>query len=117
LAVNPVSGLKGFKDTDAKKDIVILTPGEVMALFKAADPLVLPSFVIGAFAGVRRSERLQMDWSMIDLGKARITIPARISKTRQERRIEMMPNLIEWLRPFVKDGKVIERGPARQAGA
>jgi integrase len=110
LAVNPVAGLKGFKDTAAKKDIVILTPEEVTALLSAADPLALPSLVIGAFAGVRRSERLRMDWSMIDLGKARITIPASISKTRQERRIEMMPNLIEWLRPLVKDGKVIEVG-------
>jgi integrase len=108
LPVNPVAGLKGFKDTKAKKDIVILTPEHVIALLKGADPLVLPSLVIGAFAGVRRSERLQMDWSMIDLGKARITIPASISKTRSERRIEMMPNLVEWLRPLAKDGKVID---------
>jgi integrase len=118
VPVNPVAGLKGFKDTAAKKDIVILTPEEVTALLKAADPLVLPSLLIGAFAGCRRSERLQMDWSMIDLtlpgstasapGKARIKIPASISKTRRERRIEMMPNLVEWLRPLVKDGKLIE---------
>ncbi len=108
IAVNPMADLKKFKDSVAK-EIVILTPERTSALLNAADSLVLPSLIIGAFAGCRRSERLQMDWSMIDLDKARITLPPTITKTREGRRIEMLPNLIEWLRPFAeKSGKLIE---------
>jgi integrase len=107
IAANPMADLKKFKNS-AGKEIVILTPEQTADLLNVADPLALPSLVIGAFAGVRRSERLQMDWSMIDLEKARITLPPTITKTREGRRIEMMPNLIEWLRPLAHEGNLVE---------
>jgi integrase len=90
IDVNPMSDLKKFAKS-AGKEIVLLTSDQTSALLNAADPMVLPSLLIGAFAGVRRSERLQMDWSMINLQKARITLPPTITKTREGRRIEMMP--------------------------
>jgi integrase len=76
--------------TSAEKLLAVM-PGESV-----------PFFTIGAFGGVRRSERELIDWSWINLDKKQIRLPKEITKLREDRLIVMQDNLVEWLRPHAK---------------
>lgn len=43
-----------------------------------------------------------MDWSMIDLDAGLIHLPAKISKTGDDRAVKIEPNLAAWLQPYAK---------------
>jgi integrase len=101
---NPVADVKRFTASKVAKvdNTKCLSVEQLEKLLEVASDEVKPDIVLGAFAGIRSSERQQLDWSMIDLKKNRITIPAHISKTGEERRIPIYGNLLEWLKPHAK---------------
>jgi site-specific recombinase XerD len=64
---------------------------------------LIPYFALCYFAGIRPEEVQRMNGrekELINLDTCVITIPAAISKTRQQRQVEIAPNLTEWLRAF-----------------
>ncbi|QQL44227.1 tyrosine-type recombinase/integrase [Sulfuriroseicoccus oceanibius] len=91
-----------------------LRPREVAALLHAADSDVVAAIAISFFAGVRRSELVQLDWKNVDLEYQFIEIPREITKTAEgERNIHIEPNLIEWLKPHAQIGGKVVSSPGR----
>lgn len=83
----------------------VLTPDETAGLFAALGehaPGILPFWAVRAFAGIREAEAMRMDWKMIDLPAATITLPATITKTRKPRAITIQPALAAFLMPYAK---------------
>src|SRR6266403_4396350 len=101
---NPVADVKRFTVSKVAKvnNPKCLSVEQLEKLLEVASDEVKTDIALGAFTGIRSSERQQLDWSMIDLKKKRITIPAHISKTGEERRIPIYDNLLEWLKPHAK---------------
>lgn len=89
-------------------DIEIYSPDEVTKIMEAAElhPEVVPFYAVSFFAGIRRGEVLRMDWSMLDIEERGIRLPARVTKTKAGRDIEMAENLAAWLAPYAR-----ARGP------
>jgi integrase len=107
ISDNPLDDTKFF--AIKPHDLVVLTPEQAEKWLRAADPTVIPSLAIGLFAGLRRSERLLLNWENINLSKSKIRVWAKVSKTGEYREVPIQSNLAEWLRPYAKDsGKVIE---------
>jgi integrase len=98
---NPLIGVKGFTNTKAS-EVRVLTVDEATKLINAMPDAALPFFAIGAFGGIRRSEREQLDWSMINLDKKQIRVPREITKLREDRLVRLQDNVVEWLRPHAK---------------
>src|SRR5260370_34869215 len=69
-------------------------------MLAAAAPDVIPTFAIGAFAGIRTAELLRLEWSDIEIERGFINVAAKKSKTAQRRVIQMQPNLCAWLAPY-----------------
>jgi integrase len=86
----------------------IMTPKEIAALLTAADPLIVPSLAIAAFAGIRDAELGRMNWDKIDLSGGYLKVDASVSKNSSRRVIPMADNLREWLAPYAK-----KTGPIR----
>lgn len=102
---NPFDDVDNEFEDDTK--IEIYTPAEMRAILDAARPELIPFLALGAFAGLRHAEIRRLDWADIN-GKV-IRIEKAKSKTRQNRVIELQPNLSKWLAPHRKEsGPVIE---------
>lgn len=90
-----------------KKKPFILVPEDVEKLLNytnTTEPNMIPYFALCVFAGIRPTECQRLDWKDIDLKKKQIYIQSSISKTGDDRYIDMSDNLISWLLPY-KDGK------------
>lgn len=90
----------------------ILTPKEIAALLSVADPKVVPSLALAAFAGLRDAEVGRMTWDRIDLAGGHLKVDAAIAKTSSRRIIPISDNLRAWLTPYAK-----KAGPIRGAGS
>lgn len=79
----------------------ILTVAQSQRLLRSAaqncDALV-PYIATGLFAGLRAVELQRIDWRSIDAAK--IHIGPDVAKTRQQRYVDISPNLRRWLDPF-----------------
>jgi integrase len=84
-----------------------LTSIEIAALLRAADPRVVSSIAIAAFAGLRNVEVGKMTWDQIDLDGF-ITVRAEIAKTASRRLIPMLPNLRAWLAPYAQKSGLVQ---------
>jgi integrase len=97
-ATNPIEKL------DRKKlpprDVEIYTPAQVAALFRVADPALLPWLASCMFAGLRASEARKMVWGDFDFAENFIRVRAVVSKIHRPRAIPLEANLREWLLPF-----------------
>jgi integrase len=72
---------------------------QLTALLNNADLSLIPYLTICAFAGLRSAEAKILSWQQVDLKRNLITIPENISKTGEERKIPIQPNLAAWLAP------------------
>jgi integrase len=97
---NPAEKKKTAKAKEPNIKPSILVIEETSRLLENASPKVLPYIAIGLFAGLRRAEIERLDWSDIDFTDDLIEVSA-INKTGW-RRVEMEPNLREWLLPLRK---------------
>jgi len=97
-AENPVIQTTKAKETEG--EIEILTVAQTAKLLESASGETLPFWVIGAFAGLRRSEIERLDWEQVDFESNLIEVKARHSKTARRRFVVMPPNLWAWLEPY-----------------
>jgi integrase len=71
---------------------------------------LVPCFAIGAFVGMRPSEVARLDWRAVHMDHAEIDVSPKVAgKTGEARIIKMPPNLVEWLKPYVREsGPVLD---------
>ena len=93
--------------------IHIYTPdqlAQILDWFSAHAHHFIPFIALGAFAGMRSSEILRLDWSAVRWRQHLITIPASVAKkVKIPRKLEMQPVLEAWLRPWshITAGQVV----------
>ena len=80
----------------------VLSIEQTRALLYAADPAILPSLAIAAFAGLRDSEVTSLDWSAVNWSTGYITVGGVIAKTHKLRLVPISDNLRAWLQPLVR---------------
>ena len=88
-------------------DVEIYTPGQMATILHAAPPHLIPLLAIGAFSGIRMAELARLDWTAVDLDRRHIEVRAGQAKTSSRRLIPISDNLIEWLTPLPRTGRVI----------
>jgi integrase len=112
LADNPLAEAKPFHVSKiSKKDNPkFLTVPQMTGLLSAADPSLIPYLSICAFAGLRSAEAKRLSWQQVDLKRNLIIVPEMISKTGEERKIPIQPNLAAWLAPQAQEtGYILPR--------
>jgi integrase len=95
---NPVSAIDKIRLADGTPEI--FAPDELAQILTVAPADLLPAIAIGAFAGLRTSELLRLEWSEVDLVRGYIHVAARKSKSARRRLVKILPNLAAWLAPF-----------------
>jgi integrase len=88
-------------------DVEIYTPGQFRKILHAAPPHLVPLLAIGGFSGIRMAELARLDWNAVDLERRHIEVRAGQAKTSSRRLIPISDNLIEWLTPLPRTGRVI----------
>jgi integrase len=112
LTDNPLLETRGFNASKvSKKDNPrFLTVPQMTELLNSADPSLIPYLSISAFAGLRSAEAKSLSWQQVDLKRKLITVPENISKTGEERKSPIRPNLAAWLAPQVQaNGFILPR--------
>jgi integrase len=88
-------------------DATIFSPEEMTTLLHNAPPELVPILAIGAFAGIRMAELERLDWKAVDLDRKFIEIRAGQAKTASRRVIPISDNLVAWLTPLERKGKIV----------
>lgn len=92
------------RPSHSAKEIEIFKPVELARFFTLCSDRFTPLVAIGAFAGLRVSEILRLDWAQVGVnGGKLIEVKAKNAKTRQRRFVTMTENLKAWLAPFKKE--------------
>jgi len=105
-AANPAKGVSIPKIKESSP--AIYTPEKLEKVLESCDARILPFFAIGAFAGLRSSEIQRLDWSEIDFNRRLILPSANITKSAKRRIVPLLPNLYEFLKPYMESkGKVL----------
>ncbi len=74
---------------------------EILGYFSAHDTDWLPWAALAAFAGMRTSEVLRLDWSAIKWDAQTIAVPGKVAKkVRISRQTPLLPALQAWLAPY-----------------
>jgi integrase len=107
---NPVSAIDKLRCPSNAPEI--FTPEELRRVLEMADIDLVPVIALGAFAGLRTSELLQLDWGEIDSERGFVAIAAAKAKTARRRLVTILPALRAWLQPFThrKEGRVYPLG-------
>jgi integrase len=95
--MNPVTEVKKVK---ASSQIGIITPEQFAKLLETANDETLPYWLIGGFAGLRRSEIERLEWKDVRFDSGLIEVPALKSKTASRRFVKIQPALAAWLSPY-----------------
>ena len=120
---NPALALE--KPSKDEKIPEILTVDEVAAFLSAVQEQcadLIPFIAISIFAGLRRQEVIELDWSQIDLDRHTITVTPETAKRRRTRYVNIAENLVEWLRPHLRESgklhysRVYFQNAQKQAG-
>lgn len=105
IDTNPIASIDKIRVGDDPPEI--FTPAQLAKVLAAASANLLPAIAIGAFAGLRASEVLRLEWSAVDLRRGYIHVAARKSKSARRRLVKILPNLAAWLAPYATaEGKV-----------
>jgi integrase len=92
----------------ADSDIEVFSPDVFRTIIHAAPVHLIPLLAISAFAGIRSAELGRLDWNAVDLDRGFIEIRAGQAKTASRRLAPIPANLVEWLRPLPRSGRVIK---------
>ncbi len=107
---NPVAATQTFNRKRAEP-IEIWTPKEIAKLLSVTEKDFVPMLAIGAFAGLRTSEILALDWRDVRLGDRTIKVLHRKARCAGTRLAPITDNLLAWLSPLAKKtGPVWPRG-------
>jgi integrase len=108
---NPAEPLETPKMSKRSKPRPYVMPVEdveaALRYTAANTPEMLPYVALCMFAGIRPTECTRLDWSRINFERREIDIGAAVSKTGDERFIEMSENLVAWLLPHRKPAGLI----------
>lgn len=96
---------KTDKAMEDRKLPMVFNPEELTTILKAVARSIVPALALGAFAGIRPEELISeskakqvLHWDSVNFDLKEITIPAKVSKTRQEATLRQVPNnLWQWL--------------------
>jgi integrase len=108
VGANPVADSAKVKV--GKHNPGILKANEVgifLAAIVGQAPAIVPFWAVRIFAGIRESEAVRMDWTMIDLAKNKINLPATATKTGKPRAVDIEPALAAFLAPHAKQAGFI----------
>jgi integrase len=110
IEANPVAVIDKLKCPAKAPEI--FEPEQLRRFLAVAPVRLIPALVIGAFAGLRSSEVLRLDWQDVELVRGLIHVASHKTKTARRRLVTIQPNLAAWLAPFAgRKGKVYyERG-------
>jgi integrase len=98
---------KSAKAKTIEQPVGILTVSELKRLLSHAKAELIAYLVIGAFAGLRRSELVSLDWKEVDLDAGLIHVTAAKAKSARRRFVTIQPNLLAWLQEHQQsEGKV-----------
>jgi integrase len=86
----------------------IFTPEQFAKILHAAPPNLIPILAIGGFAGMRKAEMDRLDWNAVDLERKMIEVRAGQAKTASRRIIPISDNLLAWLKPLMREGKIVK---------
>jgi integrase len=89
-------------------DTQIFTPEQFAKILHAAPPTLIPILAIGGFAGMRKAEMDRLDWNAVDLERKMIEVRAGQAKTASRRIIPVSDNLVAWLTPLPREGKIVK---------
>ena len=92
----------------ADTEIEVFSPDEFRKIIHAAPMHLIPLLAISAFAGIRSAELGRLDWNAVDLDRGFIEIRAGQAKTASRRLAPIPANLVAWLRPLPRSGRVIK---------
>lgn len=106
-STNPVSVAAKKRTRDhrlaKRKAPAIMHPEQIQQFLDMVEevaPAILPFWLVKFFAGIRDAEAARLDWSMIDLKKGSIHLPAAITKTGDPRKVTIQPTLAAWIKPY-----------------
>lgn len=109
---NPLAGIRKKHKTKAQV-VSVLTPEEMARLLGASLQYrkdLVASLAIKAFAGLRSSEVMRLDWSSVE--DDALQVPAPVSKTGSSRVIKHIDPIRAWLHGRrKKNGKVVDLNP------
>lgn len=106
---NPVDDrIKKMSEDDGPVEIFAVD--DVSRILESAGPELLPLFAIGAFAGVRTSELLQLEWNDVHFHTGHLDIRAEVAKSGRSRFFKLEPNLVKWLTPYEQETGRIWKG-------
>jgi integrase len=88
------------KAKDRGGKIGILKPDQLTRLLAQAPGKIALFFALGAFTGMRSSEILRLDWLELNFERRFITVAPEKAKTATRRLVPILPNLMEWLKPY-----------------
>lgn len=77
-----------------------LTADDLRKVLAVATPSVIPGIIIKAFSGLRTEEAAKLKWEHIHFDKHSIILHGSLTKLKQRRVVNMMPNLRAWLKPY-----------------
>lgn len=96
---NPVLGTGKAKEIE--RPVGILTVDEASRLLEHAPKELRAFLAIGAFAGLRRSELVRLDWRNVNIEGRFIEVTAMKAKSARRRLVRMRENLAAWLNDVV----------------
>ena len=112
IATETITRVEFWKQAGSK--IEIYTPEELRCILSKVRSEVVPFVAIGAFAGLRASEVVRLDWSEINLERGFITVAASKTKTAARRLVPISENLKAWIKPHaMTSGPVVALGNDR----
>jgi integrase len=89
--------------------IEVFTPAEMVEALCFTEDRMIPFMVLGAFAGIRHSEILRLEWKELRLDDGFVEVTAAKAKTAGRRLVPIVDNLREWLLKYRRDeGPVCE---------
>jgi integrase len=98
---NPVASTRTF-NRKREEAVEVWTPKEMTIMLAVADQDFLPVLAIGAFAGLRTSEILALDWRDVRLKDHTIKVVHRKARCAGTRLAPITDNLFAWLSPLAK---------------
>ena len=97
---NPIAAIRARKV--ARSEIEAFTPKELAALLNTAGVDLLPTLLLGAFAGLRVAEAQRLRWDQIHWEEGHIVVEASGAKTARRRTVPICDALRDWLLPISK---------------
>ena len=112
LEANPIKAIDKVKAPNDPPEI--FAPVELARILNASPPALLPALAIGAFAGLRTSELLRLDWTEVDLARGFVHVAAKKTKSARRRLVKILPTLKAWLAPYADATDTVYAGDNHQ---